>query len=403
VEKLTIKNISKNDLKKVDKLMIYCFGAGQEPDPENEVKEYQETIDLNYAWGYYNEEGELVSTWITFPWEAYFRGKLLKFGAVADVTTQPEYRRKGYVRELFLQSLKQMKENGYVMSGLYPFKFPYYEKFGYALGSESINLKCTPSEILLPDNFTALKIKEIPKEETFDKLVPLRNEFGKKYNFIHFSDEKTWLVRMIRKRDQVYGVYDLNGKLVGYFISRITKLPTGQWDSALDISEVIVTTRDAFFTILDFIKKHTDQTNEFRWRVIDEELDFINFIEKYAVKIEIKPSVMFRVVDVKSALEALDYPKAIADSITLLIHDKYAEWNNGYFELTVKNGKVKCQKIEKSEADLEIDINSFTQLFIGYKTIEHLIYVTNAKIKKEKLVIINELFPKKSTKQLVHF
>jgi len=383
--------------------MNYCFGMGQEIATKEEVQKYQDTINLDYAWGYYNEEVELVSTWMTFPWQAYFRGKLMKFGAVADVTTQPEYRRRGQIRELFLQSLKQMKETGYIMSGLYPFKFPYYEKFGYAIGSEIVYLKCKPSEILLPDNFTLLKIKEIPKKETFKIIAPIRNEFGKKYNFIHFSDEKTWFVRMFEKRDQIFGVYDLDGNLVGYFITKIMKLPTGTWDSSLDIKDVVALTRDAFFTILDYIKRHTDQTNEFRWRVVDKELDFINFSEKYEVKIETKPLVMYRVIDVQKALEIIDYPKEINDSIILLIKDKYAEWNDCHFKLTVNNGKAICQKIDKTDFDMEIDVNTFTQLFIGYKSIEEISFSTSTKVKEAKKKIIDCMFPKKHTMLLVHF
>ncbi|MBN1329470.1 MAG: GNAT family N-acetyltransferase [Candidatus Heimdallarchaeota archaeon] len=400
---MTIKNISKNDLKKVDKLMIYCFGMGLEPSSEDEIKEYQETIDLNYAWGYYNEEDELISTWIAFPWQAYFRGKLMKYGAIADVTTQPEYRQKGYIRELFLRSLKQMKDTGYLISGLNPFKYSYYEKFGYALGSETIFLKCNPTEILLPNNFTLLKVKEIPKEETFKKITPIRNEFGKRYNFIYFTDEKTWLIRMFRKNDYIFGIYNLEGKLEGYIISKITKLQTNIWDSALDINETLATTRDAFLTILDFIKKHTDQTAEFHWKVIDDELTFINFIEKYAAKVEIRPATMYRIIDVQKALEVLDYPQTIDDSISLRIYDKYADWNNGYFKLTINKGKAICQKIDETEADLEIDINSFTQLFMGYKTIQQLIFSTSTKAKEEKIAIINTILPKCHTKQLTHF
>ncbi|NHJ84322.1 MAG: GNAT family N-acetyltransferase [Asgard group archaeon] len=399
---LTIKNIEPKDFKKVDDLMYYCFGMGGTRDPENEVNKYQATYNLEYCWGYY-ENNELVSTWINFPWEVAIRGQYYKSGAVADVTTQPEFRRKGYVRQLFMKSLQQMKDNGILISGLYPFKFPYYEKFGYAIGSEAKLLRCNPRELLLPDNFTILKIKEIPKENSYEILAIFRNDFGSKYNFVKLPDKKNWDIRMYGDKDQIYGIYDPHNKLVGYFITRIVKLTTGQWDASLDLKEVITNTRDAFYTVLHYIKQHTDQLCQFRWRIIDDELNFNNFYEKYEPKIEIQPLVMYRIVDVVKALETLKVNPTLNTNFTLKIVDPNAEWNNQPVKLSINKGAVNVSKIESDEVDLELDINSFTQLFIGYQSIKELEYQGKAKVDPDKIDVIDLFFPKVHTRLLIHF
>jgi len=402
VRNLAIKKLSEKDLKKAGELAYYCFGQGEDPWPEDEVKQYNETLNLEYCLGYFDED-ELVSTWYVFPWEIFIRGSVLKFGAVADVTTQPEYRRKGQIRELFIYSLKQMKENGIIFSGLYPFKFSYYEMFGYEICTESKMLNTNPKEIILPNDFQLLKVKEINKEESFEKLNDIRNQVGRKYSFLKLTDKKTWNVRKFNKKDKIIGVFDSNSNLVGYMIYHLKKLPAGDWNIAIIFREIITLTRDSFYTVLSYIKKHTDQIIEFHWPLLSNELTFSNFYEKYNVKIETKPQVMFRVVDVEKVLEAINYQKEIDTSITLEITDKYAEWNNTTFEVSIKNGKASVERKPIKEADLFMDINSFTQLFSGYMSINQLQYMSKIKVKEEKISIINELFPTTPTRVLTHF
>ena len=208
---------------------------------------------------------------------------------------------------------------------------------------------------------------------------------------------------MFGSKDQIYGIYDAHNKLVGYFITKIVKLTTGQWDASLDLKEVITTTRDAFYTVLQYIKQHTDQLCQFRWRIIDDELNFNNFYEKYEPKIEIQPLVMFRIIDVLKALETLKANPTMNFSFTLKVNDPNAEWNNHPVKLNIIEGAINVTKTDSSQIDLELDINSFTQLFIGYQSIKELEYLGEAKIVQDKIDDIDLLFPKVHTRLLIHF
>ncbi|MFW9922463.1 MAG: enhanced intracellular survival protein Eis [Candidatus Thorarchaeota archaeon] len=399
---MSIRKLTEKDLKKAGELAYYCFGTGQDPWPEEEIKQYNDTYNLEYCLGYFDGD-ELVSTWIVFPWEIFIRGSILKFGGVADVTTQPEYRRRGQIRELFLYSLKQMKDNGIIISALSPFKYSYYEMFGYEICTESRILKTNPKEIILPGDFTLLKVKEIKKDESFEKLIKIRNQVGKNYTLIKIPDKKTWNIRKFTKEDKIIGIFDENSTIVGYIIYRLKKLPSGDWDIAIVIREMITISRDAFYTALDYIKKHGDQIMEFQIPLLDNELTFSNFYEKDNVKIETKSHDMFRIVDVKKCIEAINYDKKIDTTFTLCINDKHAEWNNGSFIITIKNCKAQVERKEVTDIDLEIDINSFTQLFTGYQSIEQIVYRAKAKVKKEKMKIINDIYPICPTRILTHF
>ncbi|MHA2496652.1 MAG: sterol carrier protein domain-containing protein, partial [Candidatus Hodarchaeales archaeon] len=90
----------------------------------------------------------------------------------------------------------------------------------------------------------------------------------------------------------------------------------------------------------------------------------------------------------------LDYnPKDFALAIT--IHDELCDWNNKTLNLESKKGKViTIEDNTSQEVDLEIDITSLAQLFVGSRSIHDLIEFQKIKAKPEKLGLINELFPK---------
>jgi predicted acetyltransferase len=59
------------------------------------------------------------------------RGRLLPMGGVAGVASHPAARRNGYARRLLTHVLADMRDQGQVVSALYPFRASFYEKFGY--------------------------------------------------------------------------------------------------------------------------------------------------------------------------------------------------------------------------------------------------------------------------------
>jgi hypothetical protein len=389
---LGIRPITKADLPKVEELIYYCFSLGQEPRSKEKRTDYYNSCDFNLSYGYFVKD-ELVSTWFVFPWQIFIRGKTFPLGAIADVTTQPNFRRRGYIRELFEHSLTQMKNEQISISGLYPFKYSYYEKFGYALCAEEKMIKSDPRNLLLPEKYTLLTIKKIPKERSFVTIKELRDLVGKKHSFMKLPDQLTWKIRRLRKRDEVYGVYNKN-ELEGYFIARITKLPEGEWSSTLDFNEVVFATQNAFVTILQYIKQHTDQTGEFWYPLIQNELGFSSFERKFDITIRHRPAIMLRIIDAEQVLKQLPYPSDIDFSFTLKLHDQWAAWNNATFKVIIQKGKAEIKQVETNDCDIALDINAFTQLVVGYKTLKELTSWSNVKTSSEKEEQISALFPK---------
>lgn len=115
--------------------------------------------------------------------ESRFDGHVVKMGGVGGVATLPAHRRGGAIRACMEKSLRDMYDNGFALSHLYPFSTSYYRQFGFAPASQSDRWT-----VKLPD------LKRLPHvggtvRQLFpgDDLSPLLDIYNRMYGDINFS------------------------------------------------------------------------------------------------------------------------------------------------------------------------------------------------------------------------
>ena len=98
-------------------------------DPEKTREESEkETVE---DWGAFSEDGKIMARIINHRFEVEMDGQLIPSGGIGAVSTLPEYRNTGAVREIFGKLIPEAYRNGEVISTLYPFNHAFYRKFGY--------------------------------------------------------------------------------------------------------------------------------------------------------------------------------------------------------------------------------------------------------------------------------
>ncbi len=399
---MTIKRLSKEHEPILRDLWAYCFGGG-EPSNDEEWNSYFSQLDLDNCLGYF-VDNELASTYVIEHYKMFVRGNLMKMGGIAAVATYPQFRRQKQVTALLIESLKVMRKNKEFISVLYPFKYSFYRKYGYENCADFSWIIAKPSNILLPNDFKPLTLKEILHKDSFDIIVPLREKIGKKkYNLIIFDTPEMWKFHNLKKHSKLFVIQE-NGEDVGYFITNLKKMP-GEWNVRLLLKEVLVDSMQARLTVFDYIKKHTDQTKDFSFGFMGDEnpLDYFDNLWEDGIKYNVSGGPMFRVVDVEKALELLVFDEKLTANFSLHIEDDYAPWNSERMEVVITHGKAKVTRKAGKNADLQADIKAFTQLFVGYRSLNELIEIGKIKITDSKIECINELFPKMKTRLRTFF
>lgn len=101
-----------------------------------------EYIKLFFSRQYKNEntlihwvDGKVVASLQMIPYSIRFYGEVIPFYYLAGLCTLPQYRQKGYMKDLIYESFSIMRERNIPLSILVPAEewlFEYYEKFGFS-------------------------------------------------------------------------------------------------------------------------------------------------------------------------------------------------------------------------------------------------------------------------------
>jgi predicted acetyltransferase len=93
------------------------------------------------------EDGAAVAEASAIPMLQNVRGSRYRMAGIAGVSTQPLARRRGHVRALLNELLGRLREEGYTVSALYPFRPSFYEKFGYVGVPKTRMVRFAPADL----------------------------------------------------------------------------------------------------------------------------------------------------------------------------------------------------------------------------------------------------------------
>ena len=93
-------------------------------DPEKARLESEKETEQH--WGAFHEDGTLMAHIINNQFTYFLDGKTVAGGGIGAVSTLPEYRNTGAVREIFQRLLPAAYADGEVISTLYPFSHAFY-------------------------------------------------------------------------------------------------------------------------------------------------------------------------------------------------------------------------------------------------------------------------------------
>ncbi len=313
---------------------------------------------------------------------------------IGAVSSLPQYRRHGAIRECFNCSLKDMYNQDFTFSYLYPFSTSYYSKFGYAICGEvmsySINLKSIKR---FPEADGQMHLVE--NGSHIDDVKKVYDDFASGYNLMVKREDIDY--EFIKKanpakdKQYTYVYKDINGIAKG--VMSFTKEKDGD--------RFNMHCRHFYFSDMEGFKgllNHTLAYSAYYEHVIFKlPLDinitsYINEWSLYSHKRENWFNGMVRVVNVQKTLMLAKYQGC--GSLVMNITDNQIEQNNNTFEVIFENGKAISVEISSKPCDIELSINDFSRLIIGTHSTHELKYIEQVKVNSD-LDKIGKVFYKK--------
>jgi predicted acetyltransferase len=284
------------------------------------------------------------------------RGKIFKMGGFADVSTHPKARRKGYVRDLMRYGYEQQKNEGRVLSSLYPFRESFYERLGYVTFPQSRTaiFHAADLEPLFNANIKG-EVKLSLIGEAYDVYLDYVLKMQPKVHGMGVFEDpqkesalenRSWLVQA-----------KVEGELIGIMVYTIKG--EEMMNYTLQAPYFYYRNATGKYLLLEWIARHVDQAGNIRiWLPPSEQPN--TWLADIRPKLEpVFVAPMGRVLDVIN----VGGIKVGPGSFCAKISDPDCPWNNGTWKFDGNTGELVITPTQTS--DFHLSIQGLSALVYG--------------------------------------
>ncbi|MFW9923371.1 MAG: enhanced intracellular survival protein Eis, partial [Candidatus Thorarchaeota archaeon] len=362
---MSVRKATLKDFDRINELNGVCYGYDPISLSERMLKRFEITYDENYC---IEADGKIVANIRNVPLEQNIRGKWLKMGGVAMVVSDPEYRRKGYVRDIMNYLLELMYEEDYSVSTLYPFKDTFYASYGYVNTPPTYRMEFNPNFLNrwknLPPGYTVKRLSHIDGFNIYKEI------YSKAMDTIHGGvkrPEKRWKEYDNPSPVSYAVAFNADGKPEGVFKYYTKGYSSGfDWseDGKMTITEFWSLTPKARQSLYNFIFLYSDQIVKVILPLNPHESELYTWMQGYFITAINPINIwMARLVNIKTTLDNMK--SSLDGSIKIRIIDEQITQNNQTFGLTSDKHKFIVDELGDKKADVEMTIQGLSSLVYG--------------------------------------
>ena len=327
-------------------------------------------------------------------------------GGVTAVASPPERRRRGHVGRLIEEMHAELRGRDVAFAALWPFSYPFYERFGYGRVGDRVLHEFPPSALDTP-TATPADDEGAFRELTTDDIDALSRlyEAGAPEPLALRRSADWWRLRVFRSFSEerfVYGWTDSRGELRSYLAYHAD---SDEEDRRLIVDDWGAADDEAFRQLLAFLRNHDSQVSTVRLHASDASL-LDRLSDPADADTSIKPGPMVRVIDVEAALSGLATAAAGAETdVVVRVRDARHDWNDGTFEVGVDDGLTTCRRLdegdersggETGESGVTTQIGALSRLVVGARSARELSRLGSIDGDDDALARLDALLPRES-------
>ncbi len=321
-----VRKLKKEERFEAGRISMIAFHERLESNPEEKRAECeQETVE---DWGAFTDEGTMMARIINNRFLTYFDGHRIENGGIGAVSTLPEYRESGAIKEILLNLLPVAYENGEIISTLFPFNQAFYRKFGYETVCWQHNYEFAPS-VLQGYHFVGTAQLWNPADSVVE-YTKLYNKFAANYNLAVWRDDERMLNQHIKgeyykDRKFCYLLSDEEGPSAYLIFQDVHNDPA----AILRVEDIAWDGKRGFYAILGFLSRFAADYGMIQMFLPAgvELLSIIQSPRSYEINKVTRQDYMVRVVNVEKLLALMHKPDE--DSFVIQVTDEIISANNG--------------------------------------------------------------------------
>ena len=306
---------------------------GRMEDPEKSKQEAdRETVQ---HWGAFDDDGTLMAHIINNQYRSWLDGTLIHNGGIGAVSTLPEYRKTGAVREIFKVLLPYAYSDGEVISTLYPFSHEFYRKFGYETICWKNIYEFSPTVLEKHYSFGG-KATLWKQGESVQEWTTLYNRFASSYNLSIQRDDKLMEGHLkgeyYKDRKFCYMLMEAGRPVASIIFQDIRHDP----QAILDVQDLAWDGPEGFRAILGFLARFSADYGTIRL-FLPRDIELLSLIRsplQYEIHKTSEQNYMIRVINVQKLLEAIKKPQGCR--FVIRVSDGMIPENNGVWKVTAE-------------------------------------------------------------------
>ncbi len=243
-----------------------------------------------------------------------------------------------------------MKEEGYALASLYAFRESYYRNFGYEVCGKRWQIQCPNAR--LPKLKVDLPVYQIAPENIVD-LEPIYRAFADSRSGMNIRTPDQFRNRLGKKPPMIYALGD---PMEAYAWSGMEGM---FWDD-LRIGEFVWSTARGYESMLAFLTGLAINRSALIWYEPSDSPFIARHLDQ-GIKVSLERNIMFRTLNVEACLRTL----RTSEPTTFCLRVDDVEMENNRIPWKVSS-TAKESLVERGDrVDMDMDIGSFTQCFLG--------------------------------------
>ncbi|WP_161878004.1 GNAT family N-acetyltransferase [Alkalibacterium sp. MB6] len=385
---MIIRQIEKKDLDAYLDLQSYAFPT--DPTASSRRERTERNWEHLVALGAFTEQGELQSAMVLRKYNVFLHGQSIKMGGIANVASYPEARGKGNIRALFKEAFKIMKQENMTLSYLAPFSHVFYRQFGYELVFEMREYSIEDLSLVY-DADSTLSVKRVNGEEEREILAEVyKKTYQSKVGPVD-RHEWVWQGKDFKKEEHYVAICrNEKGEAEGYLLYSFSS----KKGRVFNMNELVAMTGRAEKALWSFVGSHRAQFDRFTFETGGGNNLSHLFKEQWAEQKWVS-GMMARVVDMERFLSYYPFQLEDNQSIIINVNDETIDWNTAHYTIKKENRSIDIKKNGDGkfpdEDTVSADIKTWSQLFMGARTVPELHFQEKLKGSEEAIRALDKV------------
>lgn len=380
---MIIRYAKSDETENIKEIWNYCFD-----DSDSFVNYYFNDKYSRLNTVVVDEGEEIVSSLQLNQYKLTLNNKTYNSSYVVGVSTLPQVRGRGYMKNIMKFTLRELYAKGQLVSILMPIDYRLYRRYGYEHCYDQLEYTIDIEDL---KRFKISGRLHKINESHINDLIDISNFFLKDINGNVYKSNEYYknLFKEVKSENGYMYIHEDEGSQ-GYIIYFLN-------GDKMFVREIFYKNINSLKSMLKFIYNHNTQCREV---VISSPInDKIRFVldNPKTSQIKIKPFMMGRIINLEDFLESLEIDSDLALEANIFIEDQFLSENNGVFNIKLNNKKLEVEKTD-SDYDEYFTINTMTQLAFSYIDIEEALVINSTKesgCNKNVIELFNAIFKKK--------